>query len=46
MLQSFKKLNIKDILTIEDVKGASFFSEDFIQKYYLENILDINPKLL
>ena len=46
MLQSFKKLNIRDILTIEDVKGASFFSEDFIQKYYLENILDINPKLL
>jgi hypothetical protein len=46
MLQSFKKLNLKDILTTENVEGASFFSDDFIQKYYQENILDINPKLL
>ncbi len=46
MLQSFKKLNLKDILTTEDVEGASFFSDDFIHKYYQENILDINPKLL
>ena len=44
--QLIKKLNLKDILTTENVEGASFFSDDFIQKYYQENILDINPKLL
>ena len=46
MLKSFKKLNLKDILKTENIEGASFFSDDFIQKYYQENILDINPKLL
>jgi LAS superfamily LD-carboxypeptidase LdcB len=46
MLQAYKKLDIKEILSEEKVKGSTHFSESFIQKYRAENILDINPKLL
>lgn len=46
MLQSYKKLNIKNILLEEKVLGNNYFSENFIKKYRAENILDINPKLL
>ncbi|MBW2936629.1 M15 family metallopeptidase [Aureisphaera sp. CAU 1614] len=46
MLQAYKKLDIKEILSEEKVKGSTHFSESFIQKYRTENILDINPKLL
>ena len=46
MLQAYKKLDIKEILSEEKVKGSTHFSDAFIQKYRTENILDINPKLL
>ena len=46
MLQAYKKLDIKEILSEEKVKGSVHFSDAFIQKYRTENILDINPKLL
>lgn len=46
MLQSYKKLSIKEILGEEKVLGNTHFSEDFVEKYVTENILDINPKLL
>ena len=46
MLQAFKKLDVKKILSEEKVLGSAHFSEEFIQKYRNENILDINPKLL
>lgn len=46
MLQAYKKLDIKEILSEEKVKGSAHFSDAFIQKYRTENILDINPKLL
>jgi len=46
MLQAYKKLNIKEILSEEKVKGSAHFTNEFIEKYRTENILDINPKLL
>ena len=46
MLKEYKKLDIKKILQEEKIKGADYFSEDFINKYRTENILDINPELL
>jgi LAS superfamily LD-carboxypeptidase LdcB len=46
MLQEYKKLNLKAILKEEKVLGNEYFSEEFIQKYRNQNILDINPELL
>ncbi|MCF6307031.1 MAG: M15 family metallopeptidase [Flavobacteriaceae bacterium] len=46
MLQEYKKLNLKAILEEENILGNEYFSEEFIQKYRTENILDINPELL
>ena len=46
MLQDYKKLDLKQILNEEQVKGSVHFTDDFIQRYRTENILDINPKLL
>ncbi|MEZ4778425.1 MAG: M15 family metallopeptidase [Flavobacteriaceae bacterium] len=46
MLQAYKKLKLKEILSEEKVKGSEHFTEAFIEKYRTENILDINPKLL
>jgi LAS superfamily LD-carboxypeptidase LdcB len=46
MLQQYKKLDLKTILEEENILGNEYFSEEFIQKYRNQNILDINPKLL
>ncbi|MCB0457469.1 MAG: M15 family metallopeptidase [Flavobacteriaceae bacterium] len=46
MLQAYKKLDLKKILSEEKVKGNEHFTDAFIEKYRAENILDINPKLL
>ena len=46
MLQEYKQLDLKEILTKEKVLGSKFFTENFIEQYRNENILDINPKLL
>ncbi|WCO01058.1 M15 family metallopeptidase [Psychroserpens ponticola] len=45
-LTQYKNLNIKNIITNEDLLGNKFFSEEFISKYLNENVLDINPELL
>lgn len=45
MLNAFQKLDIKNILKEENVLGNEYFINDFINKYNLENILDINPNL-
>lgn len=45
-LKEFNKLEIKKILSNEDIMGIDSFSEEFIQGYIKDNILDINPKLL
>lgn len=46
MLQDYKKLNLKQILLEEKIKGAEYFTDEFIATYRAENILDINPQLL
>ncbi len=46
MLQAYKKLDIKTMLQEEQLLGSDHFTENFIQQYISENILDINPVLL
>ncbi|MCA4776578.1 M15 family metallopeptidase [Empedobacter falsenii] len=43
MLQAYKKLDIKKILQENKLLGSENFTDDFIEKYRTENILDINP---
>lgn len=45
MLQAYKKLDIKKILQENKLMGSENFSDEFIEKYKNDNILDINPKL-
>ncbi|WP_299337300.1 M15 family metallopeptidase [uncultured Psychroserpens sp.] len=45
-LDAYQKLNIRDIITSEQLMGYHNFSEVFISNYLNENILDINPELL
>lgn len=46
MLKAYReKINLKEILTQEKLLGASSFTDEFIEQYYKENILDINPVL-
>ena len=45
-LQAYQKLNLRDIITSEQLIGCDHFSEEFITNYLNENILDINPELL
>ena len=46
MLQAYKELDVKQILLEEQLLGAAHFTDEFIQTYRNENILDINPELL
>lgn len=46
MLTAYKDLNLKTIFQEENIKGSSYFTDNFIARYRKENILDINPKLL
>jgi LAS superfamily LD-carboxypeptidase LdcB len=46
MLQSYKELDIKEILIEENILGKEHFSDIFLAQYRKEHILDINPKLL
>ncbi len=46
MLKAYQNLAIIDELKKTKLLGNSFFTEAFIQKYTVENILDINPELL
>lgn len=46
MLKEFKDLDLKKVLSNQKLLGAENFSDEFIQKYKTENILDINPDLL
>jgi len=45
-LKAYRKLDIKAILQKEELVGSKNFSEEFIEKYINQNILDINPELL
>ena len=46
MLKAYKKLNIRDIITKNNIKGSDYFTEDFINNYYNQHILDINKELV
>lgn len=45
-LQSYRDLNLKEILQNEKLSGQSHFTEVIFNTYWNENILDINPELL
>ena len=45
-LKAYQKLDLRDIITSEQLMGCDHFSEEFITNYLNENILDINPELL
>lgn len=45
-LQAYRQLSLKDILNKEKLMGHEHFSDSFLDTYYAENILDINPELL
>lgn len=46
MLDEYKNLDLKKILLSNKLMGSEHFSDEFIEKYKKENILDINPALL
>jgi LAS superfamily LD-carboxypeptidase LdcB len=46
MLKAYKKLNIKNILLEENLLGSEYFTDEFIDKYLKENVLDINAELI
>lgn len=46
MLKAYKELDIKKILQSNKLMGSENFTDEFIEKYRKENILDINPSLL
>jgi len=46
MLKEYKMLDVKKILQEENILGSEYFSDEFIQQYLTNNILDINPELL
>ena len=45
-LKQYKALDIKTILKNDKLEGSNAFTEQFINNYISENILDINPELL
>ncbi len=45
-LKAYRELDIKKLLQEEKLMGSEHFTEEFINSYISENILDINPKLL
>lgn len=46
MLKEYKELDIKKVLQTDKLMGSENFTDEFIEKYTRENILDINPDLL
>ncbi len=45
MLSLFIKSDLKKLIVKDEINGSDFFSDDFIEKYKREYILDINPLL-
>ncbi|MBS7333150.1 M15 family metallopeptidase [Faecalibacter bovis] len=45
MMEEYKKLDIKKLLQENKLMGSEFFTDEFVEKYRTENILDINPEL-
>jgi LAS superfamily LD-carboxypeptidase LdcB len=45
-LKKYRKLNIQQLLKEENLIGSENFTQEFIENYITNNVLDINPKLL
>ncbi len=45
MLSLFLKSDLKKVIKKEEIKGSEYFTDDFIEKYIKEYILDINKYL-
>jgi len=46
MLEEYKKLDLKKVFKEENILGNEYFTNDFINQYRNEHIMDINPELL
>lgn len=46
MLDEYKKLDVKTLLQENKLIGSEYFTDEFIERYTTENILDINKKLV
>lgn len=46
MLRAYGGLDVKEVLREEALLGSEYFTDEFIDRYTRENILDINPDLL
>lgn len=46
MLKEYQNLDIKKILQSNQLMGSENFTDEFVEKYKRENILDINPSLI
>lgn len=46
MLEAFMCLDMEAILEADELSGKEILTGEFLNTYYLENILDINPELL
>lgn len=46
MLKQYNALDLKELLQSQKLMGSEHFTDEFIQRYQNENILDINPDLL
>lgn len=46
MLEEYKKLDLKKVFEEENILGNEYFTNDFINQYRNEHIMDINPELL
>jgi hypothetical protein len=45
MLSIFLNSDLKKLLIKDEISGSEFFTDDFVEKYKNEYILDINPNL-
>ena len=45
MLNEFKTINFNKLYATLNLKGKNFITKDFLDKYYKQNVLDINPSL-
>lgn len=46
MLKEYKELDLKKLLQTNKLMGSEHFTDEFIEQYKRDNILDINPDLL
>ena len=45
LLKLFSKSDLKKVVKNGEIKGSEYFTNEFIEKYFKEYILDINKEL-